>query len=249
MTPGFAQQFTAKLRDYESGLNLDYFGARYYAGALGRFTSPDAPFIDQTRLDPQSWNLYGYVRNNPLRYIDPDGQKIELLGDEEERKRALAELQRSVGEEAGQRLQEVQDGERYFVGIIGEAADFTALGDAASDLGDLIGADPVVEFGVTDQALPGRGKDEAAYTYAPGEIGNENVRVLVNPAKVSATNRFFRTPFGQMRFGSGTVRSMTMPVAIWHEFGHAWRMWQSARAKSFGVIPGASESTFRVHRA
>lgn len=53
---------------------LDYFGARYYSGAQGRFTSPDEPFADQDPADPQSWNLYTYGLNNPLRYTDPDGR-------------------------------------------------------------------------------------------------------------------------------------------------------------------------------
>jgi RHS repeat-associated protein len=65
------QKFTQKERDIETG--LDYFGARYYANTQGRFTSADAPFADQEEGDPQSWNLYAYVRNNPLRYIDPFG--------------------------------------------------------------------------------------------------------------------------------------------------------------------------------
>jgi RHS repeat-associated protein len=63
--------FTGKERDAESG--LDYFGARYYASTLGRFMSPD-DFTKGTHVaDPQSWNLYAYARNNPLRYIDRDG--------------------------------------------------------------------------------------------------------------------------------------------------------------------------------
>jgi RHS repeat-associated protein len=66
------QLFTGKERDAETG--LDYFGARYFSGAQGRFTSPDKPFVDQTESDPQSWNLYAYGRNNPLRYTDADGQ-------------------------------------------------------------------------------------------------------------------------------------------------------------------------------
>ena len=57
------QQFTGKERDTETG--LDYFGARYVSGAQGRFTSPDVPLLDQHTGDPQSWNLYSYVRNNP----------------------------------------------------------------------------------------------------------------------------------------------------------------------------------------
>ena len=68
------RQFTGKLRDYESGLKLDYFGARYYSGAMGRFLSPDEPFVDQNLFDPQSWNLYSYVRSNPLSNVDPTGQ-------------------------------------------------------------------------------------------------------------------------------------------------------------------------------
>ena len=77
--PASRHLFTAKERDQESG--LDYFGARYFSGALGRFTSADAPFLDQYEGSPQSWNLYGYVRNNPLRLIDPTGQKCVATDD------------------------------------------------------------------------------------------------------------------------------------------------------------------------
>ncbi len=45
----------------------------YRWATLGRFTSPDAPFADQYPEDPQSWNLYSYVRNNPLTNTDPSG--------------------------------------------------------------------------------------------------------------------------------------------------------------------------------
>ncbi len=68
----FGYHFTGKERDTESG--LDYFGARYYASSMGRWLSPDKPFADQHPANPQSWNLYSYVRNNPLTSIDTDGQ-------------------------------------------------------------------------------------------------------------------------------------------------------------------------------
>ena len=55
-TDAVTQKFTGKERDQETG--LDYFGARYYGSALGRFSSPDEPLADQHSIDPQSWNLY-----------------------------------------------------------------------------------------------------------------------------------------------------------------------------------------------
>lgn len=58
---------------------LDFFGARYFSGAQGRFTSPDQPLLDQDPSDPQSWNLFSYVRNNPLRFTDPTGRECVTL--------------------------------------------------------------------------------------------------------------------------------------------------------------------------
>ena len=66
------QKFTQKERDNETG--LDYFKARYYSSAQGRFTSVDAPFADQRQTDPSSWNSYAYVRNNPCNRSDPNGR-------------------------------------------------------------------------------------------------------------------------------------------------------------------------------
>ena len=66
------QQFTGKERDSETG--LDFFGARYFSGAQGRFTSPDSDLgLKRILLNPQRWNRYAYVHNNPLAFVDPDG--------------------------------------------------------------------------------------------------------------------------------------------------------------------------------
>jgi RHS repeat-associated protein len=59
-----------------SWLALDYAGARYYHSQTGRFTSPDDPIFGDP-FDPQSMNLYAYALNNPLRFIDPSGQRAE----------------------------------------------------------------------------------------------------------------------------------------------------------------------------
>jgi RHS repeat-associated protein len=81
-------KFTGKERDAES--ELDNFGARYNASSMGRFMSPDPlPWLgwqhgnERTRSrfegyigNPQNFNLYSYVRNNPTTLTDPAGMYI-----------------------------------------------------------------------------------------------------------------------------------------------------------------------------
>jgi RHS repeat-associated protein len=73
------QQFTGYERDVETG--LDYAQARYFSASQGRFTSPDplSHWVlkdkEQTQYlaNPQRFNKYVYVLNNPLRNVDPNG--------------------------------------------------------------------------------------------------------------------------------------------------------------------------------
>jgi RHS repeat-associated protein len=82
------QKFTGKERDAETG--LDYFLARYYSASQGRFTSTDPVIITPERLrDPQPLNAYAYVRNNPLKFIDPTGEILTISGDIEQIKQEL----------------------------------------------------------------------------------------------------------------------------------------------------------------
>jgi RHS repeat-associated protein len=72
-------KFSGKERDTET--NLDDFGARYYSSQFERWISPDwsaspsaVPYAEL--VNPQSLNLYSYVRNNPVTSPDLDGHVI-----------------------------------------------------------------------------------------------------------------------------------------------------------------------------
>ncbi len=66
-------KYTGKELDEET--DLYYYGARYYSPELGRFVSADA--VQGKFDDPASMNRFAYTKNNPLKYIDPSGNKIE----------------------------------------------------------------------------------------------------------------------------------------------------------------------------
>jgi RHS repeat-associated protein len=91
------EQFRLEWMELETG--LDYFGARYFSGAQGRFTSPDPIAMTSDRIvDPQQLNMYAYARNNPLKYIDPKGEELNLAQlSEEDRQKLIAELQKQSG--------------------------------------------------------------------------------------------------------------------------------------------------------
>jgi RHS repeat-associated protein len=65
------QKFTTYQRDEET--QLDFAEARYYNNSHGRFTAVDPLLASGKSANPQTFNRYVYVRNNPLNLVDPSG--------------------------------------------------------------------------------------------------------------------------------------------------------------------------------
>ena len=75
-------KFTGHERDLASaagtGDDLDYMHARHESPVTGRFLSVDT--LAGSASLPQTWNRYLYAGDNPLRYLDPNGQEKEEAG-------------------------------------------------------------------------------------------------------------------------------------------------------------------------
>lgn len=69
-------------QNFDQETDLSYLNARYYDGERGQMLSQDPVFLgvgvdERSTLilkDPQLQNSYGYSRNNPLIYKDPNGE-------------------------------------------------------------------------------------------------------------------------------------------------------------------------------
>jgi len=67
--------FTGQRTD---GTGLLFYQARYYSPGLGRFISADTIIPEPD--NPQSFNRYSYCSSNPLKYIDPSGHDMMIVG-------------------------------------------------------------------------------------------------------------------------------------------------------------------------
>jgi RHS repeat-associated protein len=72
--PSFGMHQTfAQLPDYDAETDQYNTLARHYS-PRGRWMSPDPGGVNVVKLDdPQTWNMYAYVRNNPTTFFDPTG--------------------------------------------------------------------------------------------------------------------------------------------------------------------------------
>ena len=70
-TTDVIEKFTGQIRNQEAG--QDYFNARFFTAAVGRFSSVDPGNAGASLWSSQSWNGYAYVLGNPLAFVDPTG--------------------------------------------------------------------------------------------------------------------------------------------------------------------------------
>ena len=71
---GNSQNFTGQWSDADTVNTTYYFPERQYRSSQGRWLSPDPAGLQAADpSNPQSWNRYAYVLNNPLGNTDPTG--------------------------------------------------------------------------------------------------------------------------------------------------------------------------------
>ena len=164
-SPNLRQRFTGKERDGES--ELDYFGARYYSAAQGRFSIPDPLLNSAKPWEPQSWNRYAYVDNNPLRYTDPLGlykfasscdeaNDSACKADRDRFRAAYDNLKKAAGDlDKGSKERKKLDRVIKRIGEEGTGRTRVAFGDAGGDLGTTLGNKVTINFKGIDTVANG----------------------------------------------------------------------------------------------
>jgi RHS repeat-associated protein len=108
-------RYTGKERDEESGLY--YYGARYYAAWLGRWTSVDPAMFKSIRFEDTVLLPYVYVENKPVIAVDPDGEALNFIA---------AAVGAAVGAVVGGAI---EAGRQYIT--TGKVSDWKAVGASA----------------------------------------------------------------------------------------------------------------------
>lgn len=178
-------RFAAKERDAETG--LDYFGARYLSSAQGRFTSADPTFMTKARIgDPQQWNLYAYTRNNPMKYLDPDGRDLVLAGsmNRNDRNYVVQNLARLYSTPAGRAMIQHADQSSFTIAVGTGHLPRTDLSNAAPGV-TVYGGQTRVDAGNTSYGSVTAGGHKILVAQGPDSPTAPAIKVTVDPSQSS----------------------------------------------------------------
>ncbi|QYO67996.1 RHS repeat domain-containing protein [Leptolyngbya sp. 7M] len=266
------QGFTGYENDAETELN--YAIARMQNPSLGRFHSPDPLYFQETMvLDPQLFNLFVYVKNNPVRLIDPTGESVRVRG-----QNTIAEFQEMVGGEEeferyfildgdyillrdGVDLSEANEGVRFLAGLVeapemylfyhgndfGEIADL--FDGAFNDKGKLTryGQDLKRKFeGRTRGQRPHIGSIVAVYGRPSGiQPGSINGTPLFAIIAVNSDIPIIQTGIGTGDSRNRMLESFSDGGGIIAPSAQASGIFQRVSAASYFIHEGAEAQTFK----
>jgi len=241
--------FTGKERDTESG--NDYFGARYYGSSMGRFTSPDPVLITTERLmNPQQLNLYAYVANNPLRFIDPTGEILQCVGDAKSQSQCFSDLQQIAGD-AKDRLS--MDAKTGVVSFDTKDLDLSK-NEGASLVNDLVGSKNTYDFSVGPTIMTDKGPvrvDHIGTDMANLPTFGDQRQIGNPPAGVSdILDIYFNNP-NMTRVSNTNLGVAPEWTVVFHELAEAYEKIDGGKGGSYAAGHNAAvqrETTLRDQR-
>jgi RHS repeat-associated protein len=241
--------FTGKERDAESG--NDYFGARYYGSSMGRFLSPD-PFVITTErlMNPQELNLYSYVANNPLRFIDPTGEILQCVGDAKSQSQCFADLQQIAGD-AKDRLS--MDAKTGVISFDTKDLDLSK-NEGASLVNNLVGSKNTYDFSVGPTIMTDKGPvrvDHIGTDLANLPAFGDQRQIGNPPAGVSdILDIYFNNP-NMTRVSNTNLQVAPEWTVAFHELAEAYEKIDGGKGGSYAAGHNAAlqrEMTLRDQR-
>ena len=243
------RKFTGKERDTESG--NDYFGARYYGSSMGRFLSPDPVIITPERLmNPQQLNLYAYVTNNPLRFIDPTGEILQCVGDDKSRSQCFADLQRIAGD-AKDRLS--MDAKTGVVSFDTKDLDMSK-NEGAALVNNLVGSKNTYDFSVGPTIMTDKGPvrvDHIGLDMANLPAFGDQRQIGNPPAGVSDILDLYLNNPNMTRVSNTNLQVAPEWTVAFHELAEAFEKIDGGKGNSYAAGHNAAlqrEMTLRDQR-